>query len=125
MTDHVGPEYAAAESVERRAGAEGNTGEPRTRRAQHRESVSPGLERARQAARQRKKERFTALLHHVTVELLWEVFYALKRTAAPGVDGLRWQDYEAGLEDHLRDLHTGPPRGVPGTACQATLHPEA
>jgi hypothetical protein len=88
----------AAEPVERRAGAEGNTGEPRTRRAPYRGSVSPGLERVRQAARQRKKERFTALLHHVTVELLGEAFYALKRNAAPGVDGLRWQDYEAGLE---------------------------
>jgi len=102
----------AAEAVERRAGAEGNTGEPRTRRAQYRESVSPGLERVRQAARQRKKERFTALLHHVTVELLWEAFYALKRNAAPGVDGLRWQDYEAGLEAHLRDLHARVHRGA-------------
>jgi group II intron reverse transcriptase/maturase len=102
----------AAESVERRAGAEGNTGEPRTRRAQYRGSVSPGLERVRQAARQRKKERFTALLHHVTVELLGEAFYALKRNAAPGVDGLRWKDYEAGLEAHLRDLHARVHRGA-------------
>jgi group II intron reverse transcriptase/maturase len=67
--------------------------------------VTQGRERIRQAARQRKKERFTALLHHVTVELLRNAFYALKRKAAPGVDGLRWQDYEAELEDNLQDLH--------------------
>src|SRR6478672_6256559 len=82
----------AAEWVERRAGAEGNTGQQRTGRAQHRESVPQGLERVRQAARQRKKEKFTALMHHVTVDLLREGFYALKRKAAPGVDGLTWQD---------------------------------
>src|SRR6266513_2793032 len=94
----------AAEWVEQRAEAKGNTGQQRTGRAQNREGVSQGLERVRQAARQRKKERFTALLHHVTVDLLREAFYALKRKAAPGVDGLRWQDYEAGLEDNLRSF---------------------
>ncbi len=102
----------AAEWVEQRAEAKGNTGQQRTGRAQNREGVSQGLERVRQAARQRKKERFTALLHHVTVDLLREAFYALKRKAAPGVDGLRWQDYEAGLEDNLRDLHTRVHRGA-------------
>jgi group II intron reverse transcriptase/maturase len=102
----------AAESVERRAEAEGNTVQHDTRRAQNRGSVPQGLERVRQAARQRKKERFTALLHHVTVDLLREAFYALKRKAAPGVDGLRWQDYEAGLEEHLRDLHARVHRGA-------------
>ena len=55
----------AAERVERRAGTEGNAGQQSTRRAQDRESVSQALERVRQAARQRKKERFTSLLHHV------------------------------------------------------------
>jgi RNA-directed DNA polymerase len=54
--------------------------------------VSPGLDRVRQAARQRKKERFTALLHHVSVNQLREAFLALKRHAAPGVDGVTWQD---------------------------------
>ncbi|SRR6266446_5800191 len=95
----------AAEWVERRAGTKGNTGQPHTRRAQDRESVPQGLERVRQAARQRKKERFTALLHHVTVDLLRESFFALKRKAAPGVDGVTWQDYEMGLEGKLQDLH--------------------
>ena len=94
-----------AEQAEPRAEAEGNAGQPHTCRAQYRESVTQGQERIRQAARQRKKERFTALLHHVTVELLRNAFYALKRKATPGVDGLRWQDYEAELEDNLQDLH--------------------
>ncbi len=102
----------AAERVERRAEAEGNTGEPRMRRTPSRESVPQGLERVRQAARQRKKERFTALLHHVTVDLLREAFYALKRKAAPGVDGLRWQDYEVQLEDNLQGLHQRVHRGA-------------
>lgn len=102
----------AAERVERRPGTEGNTGQPHTRRAQYRESVPQGLERVRQAAKARKKERFTALLHHVTVDLLRESFYALKRKAAPGVDGLTWQDYEMELEDNLQDLHARVHRGA-------------
>src|SRR5215813_10649649 len=102
----------AAEWVEQRAETKGNAGQPRTHRAQNRSGVSLELERVRQAARQRKKERFTALLHHVTADLLREAFYALKRKAAPGVDGLRWQDYEAGLEDNLRDLHARVHRGA-------------
>jgi RNA-directed DNA polymerase len=60
----------AAEWAEPRAGTKGNTGQPHTHRAQYRASVPQGLERVRQAARQRKKERFTALLHHVTVDRL-------------------------------------------------------
>uniref|UniRef100_UPI0038B9D8F6 group II intron reverse transcriptase/maturase n=1 Tax=Paraburkholderia sediminicola TaxID=458836 RepID=UPI0038B9D8F6 len=95
----------AAEWVEPRAGTKGNTGQSNTRRAQNRESVSHGLERVRQAARQRKKERFTALLHHVTIDRLRESFHALKRNAAPGVDGVTWQYFEAGLEDNLQRLH--------------------
>ncbi|MEM5390114.1 group II intron reverse transcriptase/maturase [Paraburkholderia phymatum] len=96
----------AAERVERRAGTKGNTGQSNTCRAQHRESVSHGLERVRQAARQRKKERFTALLHHVTIDLLREAFHALRRNAAPGVDGMTWRYFEAELEENLRRLHT-------------------
>jgi hypothetical protein len=51
-------------------------------------------------------------LHHVTADLLREAFYALKRTAAPGVDGLRWADYEAELEENLQDLHARVQRGA-------------
>jgi RNA-directed DNA polymerase len=95
----------AAELVERRAEAEGNAGRQSTRRAQHRESVSQALSRVREVARKRKKERFIALLHHISVDLLRQAFYELKRNAAPGVDGVRWEDYEADLERKLDDLH--------------------
>ena len=102
----------AAEPVERRAGAEGNAGQQSTRRAQNRESVSQALDRVRQAARQGKKERFTALFHHISPDLLRMAFFALKRDAAPGVDGLTWQDYEADLEPRLADLHDRVQRGA-------------
>jgi hypothetical protein len=62
--------------------------------------------------RQGSRERFTALLHHVTVDLLRDSFYALKRKAAPGVDGVTWQEYETGLEDRLVDLHSRVHRGA-------------
>lgn len=67
--------------------------------------VSQGLAGVRKAARERKEMKFTALLHHLTVALLRDSFYALKRKAAPGVDGIKWQEYETGLEDRLIDLH--------------------
>ncbi len=94
-----------AERVEPRAETKGNTVQPHTRRTQSRGSVSQGLDRVRNAARQRKKEKFTALLHHVTVDLLMDAFLALKRRAAPGVDGVTWEDYEVGLVGNLQDLH--------------------
>jgi len=102
----------AAESVERRAQAKGNADQQSTRRAQDRESVSKALDRIRQAARQRKKEKFTSLFHHINMELLRTAFFALKRNAAPGVDGLTWQDYEADLEHKLNDLHARVHRGA-------------
>jgi RNA-directed DNA polymerase len=105
-------ERSAAEAVERRAGTEGNADRHSTLRAQNRERVTQALDRVRQAARQRKKERFTALLHHVNPDTLRLAFYALKRRAAPGVDGLTWQDYEADLEPRLADLHGRVHRGA-------------
>jgi RNA-directed DNA polymerase len=105
-------EQSAAEMVERRAGAEGNAGRQSTRRAQNRVGVSHALNRVREVARKGKKERFTSLLHHITVELLRQAFYELKRAAAPGVDGLTWKDYEAGLEHRLADLHERVQRGA-------------
>ena len=102
----------AAESVEPRAEAEGNASQQSTRRAQDRESVTQALERIRQVARQRKKERFTSLFHHISVELLRVAFFALKRDAAPGVDGLTWQDYEADLDRKIEDLHARVHRGA-------------
>jgi group II intron reverse transcriptase/maturase len=72
----------------------------------------PGLERVRERARQEKKERFTALLHHVSVDLLRAAFFLLKRDAAPGVDGLTWPEYEQSLEVNLVDLHARVHRGA-------------
>ena len=74
--------------------------------------MSQGLDGVRRAASVRKQERFTALLHHVTLNLLRDSFYALKRQAAPGVDGVRWKEYEAGLEGRLADLHSRIHRGA-------------
>ena len=101
-----------AEAVERRAGTKGNVGQQSTCRAQDRESVTQALDRVRQAARQRKKEKFISLFHHINVETLRLAFYALKRQAAPGVDGVTWQDYEADLERNLADLHDRVHRGA-------------
>jgi len=105
-------ERSAAEPVEPRAGTKGNASQQRTGRTQRRETVSQVLERIRQAARQRKKERFTALLHHVNVDLLRQAFFEIKKDAAPGVDGLTRQDYEAELERKLEDLHARVQRGA-------------
>jgi hypothetical protein len=102
----------AAEPVERRAGTEGNASQQSTLRAQDRDSVSQALESVREAARQRKTERFTALLHHISVASLRVAFFALKRDAAPGVDGLTWRAYEADLDRHLTDLHARVQRGA-------------
>ena len=103
---------AAAEPVERRAGTKENAGQQSTCRTQSRESVSPALDRIRQVARSKKKERFTALLHHITPELLDEAFYELKQNASPGVDGLKWDDYEADLDRRIEDLHARVHRGA-------------
>jgi group II intron reverse transcriptase/maturase len=74
--------------------------------------VSQGLARIRQVARERKKEKLTALLHHVSVDLLEAAFYELKQNAASGVDGTTWCDYEADLERNLEDLHVRVHRGA-------------
>ncbi|MCV5654551.1 group II intron reverse transcriptase/maturase, partial [Escherichia coli] len=75
-----------AESVERRSGAKGNAEQPHMRRTQSRESMSQRLSRVREAAKQRKKERFTALFHLLTAEALENAFLSLSRKAAAGVD---------------------------------------
>src|SRR5713101_4297574 len=105
-------ERSAAEPVEPRTGTKGNAGQHSTRRVQNRGNVSQALERIRQAARQRKKERFTALLHHVSIDLFRQVFFEIKKDAAPGVDGLTRQAYEADLERKLEDLHARVQRGA-------------
>src|SRR5437868_11814266 len=101
-----------AEPVEPRPGTKGNAEQQSTLRTQGRERVTQALGRVRLAARQRKKEQFTALLHHINVDTLRTAFYALRRKAAPGVDGMTWRDYEADLEPRLRDLHERVHRGA-------------
>src|SRR5437764_145406 len=98
-------ERSAAELGEPRTETKGNVGQQSTRRAQDRASVSQALERVRQAARQRKKERFTSLLHHVDPAMLRTAFYAMKRDAAPGVDGMTRETYEQDLDRRIETLH--------------------
>src|SRR5216684_3135489 len=105
-------ERSAAEPVERRAEAEGNASQHDTHRTPSRASVTQGLERIRQTARERKKERFTALLHHIGPDLLEAEFFALKKGAAAGVDGLTWRDYEQNLRANIEDLHARIHRGA-------------
>src|SRR3954468_19443086 len=102
----------AAEPMEPRAEAEGNADQQRTHRAQDRESVSQALDRIRQVAKTRKKEKFTALFHHLSIPMLRVAFFALKREAAPGVDGLTWQDYEADFDRRIEDLYARVQRGA-------------
>ncbi|MFL5088939.1 MAG: group II intron reverse transcriptase/maturase [Xanthobacteraceae bacterium] len=105
-------ERSAAEPVEPRAEAKGNADQQSTGRMPSRGTVEQALERIRQTARERKKERFTALLHHVSIEHLGAAFGELKQNAAPGVDGLTCEAYAADLERHLEDLHARLHRGA-------------
>ena len=105
-------DQSAAETVEPRAGTKGKAGQQSTCRAQDRESVSQALERIRIAARQRRKERFTSLFHHITIDLLEDAFEDLKRDAAAGVDGLTWKEYDENLEHNLEELHARLQRGA-------------
>ena len=103
---------AAAEAGEGRAQMKENIGQPRMLPTQSGNRMSQGLDGVRKAARERKQERFTSLLHHVTTSLLRDSFYALQRQASPGVDGVRLQEYESGLEGRLVDLHSRVHRGT-------------
>src|SRR5487761_2253733 len=94
-------EQSAAESMEQRAGAKGKAIASSTHRTQSRASVSPGLDRLRQRATENRNEKFTALLHHLTVDLLTQAYHWLKRDAAAGVDGVTWQAYGADLQANL------------------------
>ena len=110
--DERGRSDPPPEPAEPRAEAKGNASQHSTDRARNRASVSQGLERIRQAAKQRKKEKFTTLLHHVSTAHLEQAFLELKEDAAAGVDGLTWRDYEADLERNLEDLHARVHRGA-------------
>ena len=95
-----------AESVEKRHPTEGNSGQATVTCTQRQKPASSALARVREAARRDSKQRFTSLLHHVNEELLRAAFDALRRAAAPGVDGVTWEQYDGeGLVERLADLH--------------------
>src|SRR6266699_2478697 len=101
-----------AENGEGRTPIKENVRQSNTYSTQSGKGVSQGLASVRKAARENKEMKFTALLHHLTIDLLRESFYSLKRKAAPGVDGVTWQEYESGSENRLTDLHGRVHRGA-------------
>jgi group II intron reverse transcriptase/maturase len=105
-------ELFAAEPVEPRAETKRNAGQQSTCGTQGQISVSQALERIRRVAKERKKEKFTSLLHHISIDLLDEAFFELKEEAAPGVDGLTWAEYEQNLDRNIEDLHARVHRGA-------------
>ena len=96
---------ASAEPPEERASTKGNPDCQSTRRTQCRESVPQAATRIRKAAERNPKERLTALLHHITTEVLGAAYFALKKDAAAGIDGVTWDMYGEGLDERLLDLH--------------------
>ena len=102
----------SAEAGEGRAQMKENIDQSHMLPTQSGKRMSQGLGGVRKAAMERKQERFTSLLHHLSVDILRDSFYALQRKASPGVDGMTWQEYESGLEDRLIDLHSRVHRGT-------------
>ena len=103
---------AGAEVVEGRGPAKGNTASETRPGRSAGMGVSSDLDRVRQVARKDKDVRFTALLHHVSIDRLREAYRAVQPDAAPGVDGVTWRDYGSDLEANLRDLHARVQRGA-------------
>ena len=102
---------ASAESPEERASTKGNPDCQSTRRTQCRVSVPQAAARIRKAAERNPKERLTALFHHITPDALGAAYFALKKDAAAGVDGVTWDMYGEGLDERLLDLHRRLHRG--------------
>ena len=103
---------ATAEVGEGRPRTKENIVEVHTPPTQSGPRVSQGLDGVRRAAQERRQEKFTALLHHLSLDLLRESFQALHQSAAPGVDGVKGREYKDGLEDRLADLHSRVHRGA-------------
>ena len=110
-------ERSPAEQLERRTVPKGKPENPHTYQAQNWERVSQGMDWLRQFVKRNPQERLITLLHHVNVDSLRAAFYALKRDAAAGADGVTWQEYADGLENRLVDLcervHRGAYRAPP------------
>src|SRR5213083_3533329 len=104
--------HPAAELVEGSSGTKRNAKLQSTVRTQSREAVSQAQDRIRGAVTRGKKEKLTALLHHITVDVLRQAFFNLKKRAAPGVDGVTWEGYAADLDRNLTDLHARVHRGA-------------
>src|SRR3981189_1083735 len=102
----------SAEVGEGRAQTKENIGQSHMPPTQSGKRMSQGLDGVRKAAKESKQQQFTALLHHLSIDLLRESFYALQRKASPGIDGVRWEEYESGLEDRLIDLQSRVYRGA-------------
>src|SRR5689334_5415878 len=103
---------APAEGMEGRRPTKENIGQATPPRTRSRTSESSALLGVREVARRDKQTRFTALLHHVTTGLLRDSYYALKREAGPGVDGVTWREYGTDLDERLVDLHCRIHRGT-------------
>ena len=116
----------AAEPVERRGGAKENAELQSTVRTQSREAVSQAQARIREAVTRNRQDKLTALLHHISIDVLRASFFGLKKSAAPGVDEMRWTEYAEALEANLVDLHarvhTGAYRALP---CRRRYIPKA
>jgi hypothetical protein len=120
-------EAFAAEPGEPRAETKGNADQQTMPWAQSQTSMPRALDRIREVARERKKEKFISLFHHISIDLLAEAFYQLEVDAAPGVDRLMWKDYEAELERNLEDLHNRVQSGemaglLPGASDRRPTH---
>jgi RNA-directed DNA polymerase len=102
----------AAEATEGRGPAKGNAVEQNALRTQSRAGAPSALDRVREAARRDKETKFTALFHHLTIERLRAAYLALERRAAPGVDGVTWEQYGSNLEANLQELHERLHRGA-------------
>lgn len=112
-------ERSAAEVVEGRGLVKGNTDEQNAPRTQSRTGAPSALDRVREVAKKDRKARFTALMHHVTLERLQQAYQALSKDAAPGTDGVRWEEYGERLDENLQELHSRLRRGA-FRACPAT-----
>jgi RNA-directed DNA polymerase len=104
-------DVSSAETGEGRTSPEGNGGETAAARTLRRGTASNGLIAVRRAARLSKSVRFTALLHHITTDLLKQSYLSLERDSAPGIDGVTWQAYGENLEGKLKELHDKVHRG--------------
>jgi RNA-directed DNA polymerase len=106
------PGQPGAEGVEERGLPKGNAARQTRPGRSAGQSVSSGLDRVRQRARHDRDARFTALLHHVSVDRLRQAYRAIRPEAAPGVDGVSWREYGQDLEANLQDLHARVQRGA-------------